>query len=529
MERPAAAVALILAIGCLTLIPSLGARGLWNPDEPKYAEVAREMRVLGDYLVPHLNGDIYAQKPPLFFWLSAALQEAGFGFEAGRVLAALAATGAMLLTWALARLWFSNRAAILAAAVLGTTELFAWLGRFGVLDIPLTFLTTLSVYGYFRGGRAIVLLYVGMALAVLTKGPVGIAVPLLAVAAAAAARLPRRPRGARHALWGVPLMLGLVALWVVPACIHGGREYAETILFKQNVGRMVESWSHARPFWYYVPNFAANFFPWILLVPPAAIWAWRRGKDERPLRALLVWFALGFLFFSALSGKRERYLLPIFPPMALVVARFVEAGLPVRWAPRLARIAHGILFGAGLGTAVFPFLGPWLLDRFGHEDVAGAFRGVPPLPFVAAGVAVAAVVRLGRRKGAPSLAAGVLALLLAVDLLFVPRIDGLKSLLPVARRLNEWMPEGGDGAVAAYRDVYSGVNLYSGRTRIKVLWEPAELDAFLAGQGRRLVLTDDAVYEKLIRDRISVQHHRTEVQRAGHRHMLFVTNFEPPP
>jgi 4-amino-4-deoxy-L-arabinose transferase-like glycosyltransferase len=531
MERPAAAVALVLAIGCLTALPSLGSRDLWNPDEPRYAEVAREMRVLGDFLVPHLNGAIYAQKPPLFFWLSAALQEAGAGFEAGRIVTAILATGSMLLTWALARLWFSARAALLAALVLGTTELFAWLSRFGVLDVPLTFFTTLSAYGWFRGGRALVLFYAGMALAVLTKGPVGAVVPLLGVAAAAAARLPRRPRPARHALWGVPLALGIVAAWVVPACIHGGREYADTILFRQNVGRMVQSWSHPRPFWYYVPNFAGNFFPWILLVPPAAVWAWRQGREERPLRALLLWFAFGFLFFSALSGKRERYLLPIFAPMALVVARFVEAGLPLAWGRRLARVAHRVLFGAGVGLVLFAFLGVWGLGKFeGQEHVADAFRGVSPVPLALAGSAVAALAWVGRRTAVAFLAVEVLALFLAIDLFLVPRIDAFKSPRPVARLMNEWAPEGGDNAVATYRDTYAGAyNLYSGRVRIEELGDLAALDAFLAGPGRRLVLTDEEVDREHLAERISTPHHRREIQRVGHRHMIFLTNFEPPP
>ncbi|MFI5401846.1 MAG: ArnT family glycosyltransferase, partial [Planctomycetota bacterium] len=185
-------------------------RDLWNPDEPRYAEVAREMRVTGEWLVPHLNGAIYAEKPPLFFWLSALGQAAGLGFNAGRVVAGLAALGTLLVTWALARRFLGDRAALLGAVVLGTTVFFPWLARFGVLDVVLTFFVTLAAYGWIRGGPWVVLFYVGIGLAVLTKGPVAI---VLAVFAVLAWRISGGSGGRRpwHVLWGVPLTAAIVA------------------------------------------------------------------------------------------------------------------------------------------------------------------------------------------------------------------------------------------------------------------------------------------------------------------------------
>lgn len=534
-------VGAILVVGCLVLFPSFWGRELWNPDEPRYAEVAREMNVLGEYLVPHLNGDIYSQKPPLFFWLSAALQPL-FGFGAGRVVTALAFVGTLLLVRALARLWFSDRAAILAALVVGTTELFAWLGRFGVLDVPLSFFTTLAVYGFFRhrerGGRAIVLFYAGMALAVLTKGPVGLVVPLLAAGAGLASRDRARPLRLGHAAWGVPLLLAIVAAWVVPACLHGGREYAQAILLRQNVGRVVESWSHARPWWYYFPYLAANFFPWIFVAVPAAVWAWREGRNERALRTLLLWFALGFVFFSLVSGKRERYLLPLFPPLALLTGRFLDAGLPGRAAHRLFRAAHGAFILVGAGIVLFAAAGRFALEAAADRRPQ-VVEGLEPLTSFPAALLVAlfggallALGRIGRREArreAPHapvlLAAEVLLLLLTIDVLFVPRINDFKSPRPVALELNAYAPD----EAAIYNDTYAGAyNLYTGRTRIEILPTPADVDAFLAKPGRRLCLTDRGAFARWLEGELKGRYYMTDVGRVGHREMVFLTNFSPP-
>ncbi|MCK6461647.1 MAG: phospholipid carrier-dependent glycosyltransferase, partial [Planctomycetes bacterium] len=349
-------------------------RDLWNPDEPRYAEVAREMRVTGEWLVPHLNGAIYSEKPPLFFWLSALGQMAGLGFNAGRVVAGLAFLGTLLLTWSLARRYLCDRAALLAAAALGTAVFFPWLSRFGVLDVVLTFLVTTAVYGWIRGGPWVVLFYAGMGLAVLVKGPVAIVLALFGVVAwrfrggpgaEAAAREGRR--GSWHFVWGPALTAAIIAAWLWPACVRGGDAYTDAILWKQNVGRAVQSWSHARPFWYYVPYLFGLFFPWVLFLPWAAPWAWRRRGLPR---AMLLWAAIGFVFFSFVSGKRDRYLTPLFAPLSIVVGAWLDAAVASPLARRAARFANAFFIGAGVGLLLASFLGHVLARRFDDEAAA---------------------------------------------------------------------------------------------------------------------------------------------------------------
>ncbi|MFH1730419.1 MAG: glycosyltransferase family 39 protein, partial [Planctomycetota bacterium] len=100
---PARDAALIVALAAVMLFPSWPFRDLWTPDEPRYMEVAREMVLTGDYLVPHLNGETYPDKPPVFFWLAAGFYKLGFGYNSGRLVAALAAIGTLLVVLAFAR------------------------------------------------------------------------------------------------------------------------------------------------------------------------------------------------------------------------------------------------------------------------------------------------------------------------------------------------------------------------------------------------------------------------------------------
>lgn len=498
------------------------------------------MLVTGEWLVPHLNGAIYSEKPPLFFWLSAIGQAIGLGFNAGRVVAGLACTGTLLLTWSMVRRALDDRAALLSAAVLGTAVFFPWLSRFGVLDVVLTFFVTLAVYGWIRGGPWTVLFYAGIGLAVLVKGPVAI---VLSVFAALASRVSggsggeaSAPRPPLHYAWGPLLTAGIVAAWLWPACVRGGEAYTDAILWKQNAGRMAGSWSHARPFWYYAPYVFGLAFPWVLFLPWAAPWAWRRKGFPR---AMLLFAAVGFLFFSLVSGKRDRYLTPLFPPLAIVVGAWLASATAAPLARRVARFGSAFFLGAGTALLGASLLGRVLARRFDGE-VAAALEGLATIPGIAMAAVFAGLLFLlgqrgirAAREGLLPRAAGFLAtqvavFLLAHDLLLVPRIDGFKSPRAVAEELNRW-----PGEVAAYPAHFSGAyNLYSGRIRIPVLETTEAVLSHLEGPGERLVLTSRESFERgepSLKDALGDRFRASPRGRVGHREMIFLTNYAPPP
>lgn len=539
-------VALVL-LGVVSFGPALFARDVWPSVEALYAQVAREMVATGDYLLPHRNGAVYSDKPPVVFWLSAGLRALGCGAQSGRVLSALLAIATLLLTAALARLWFSRTTALLAGAIVATTAQFTWIGRTGGLDTPLAFFTTLAVWAWFAGGRALPLFYVAMGLGILVKGPIALIIPLVAVVAGKLAKLPRpsgSPAGARHLAWGVPLLLAIVAAWVVPACLRGGEEYTQDLLFRQNVTRALEAISHEHPFWWYLPRLPGIFFPWILLAIPAAGWAWRR-REEPALRMLLLWGGLGMLLFFAFAGKRVRYLIPFTPALAIVVACAFEELLlrpeaPVRgWFHRLSRVQHLVFLGVGLALVAFAL-------SFGHLPgvrpwVAGAIRPWTAWPAalvpLLCGALLAAValagVRAGRadrhRRSATLLVLEMAALMLVVDLVFVPRLNGYESTRPVAERMDELVPPGAGGAAVFPHDKHTSYNLYSRRLTLTVLAKPEDLVAWLEGPGHRV-----AVVERDALDRWRAEGHALPElahvaleRRVGRSLTLLVTNFTP--
>ena len=549
-SRPAVPHWLALSLLALTFsLPSILTRDLWNPDEPRYAQVAVEMRAQGDYLVPHLNGAIYAEKPPLFFWLSALLQSLGFGIASGRIVVALAAIGCLLITRELARLWFTERAGLLAAMVLASTLLFTWISKIGALDLPLAFFTTLAAYGWFRhrrdGGAWSLLFFSGMGLATLIKGPIGILIPCLAVLATFL--VPGRPAArSRHLIWGGLLTILIIGAWLVPACLQGGAEYTNTILFQQSVGRVLTSWSHQRAWHYHLIRLPIFLFPWIVFLPWAIVHMWKNRGDETDgaPRRLILWYGLGLLVFSLISGKRGRYMLPFLPPLAIVLGVFFDdalhafrAGSARDWMRRLFTLQYALFLLLGLALIVAPLVagdaavaarpdwsqGPSALaevtDQIGHGRLIACAASLWLVGLIGWWMA-----RRGNiSKALAAVLAGTLTLSLGLDLLLTPGLNHLKSGRDVGRRLNELVPRDGPGRVGLYPATFAGVyNLYSGRLHIQILSRPDEIDRFLGESTANAVLTDRSNYHRSGAE-ITIPHRVIEAKHVGHRTILFLT------
>jgi 4-amino-4-deoxy-L-arabinose transferase-like glycosyltransferase len=322
----------LLALWLLVLLTSLVTRPLLPVDETRYATVAWEMWLRGDFLVPYLNGEPYSHKPPLFFWLI----HAGwwlFGVHEGvvRAIAPLVALLTLLATANLARKCWPDDAVSARLApwiVFGSiffTAFFSWVQ----IDLLLVLFTVLAITGIVsaaRGSRAGWLLTgVAMGLGVLAKGPVML-LQVLPVALLA----PLWRRDTTPTCWwswyaGViaSVMVGaLMALgWALPAAEAGGDAYREAILWGQTANRMVQSFAHAHPVWWYIPWLAVLFAPWVLLPRLWTALRYSRPWRDEGLRLCLVWLAGTFVMMSLVSGKQVKYLLPLLPAFALLLAR----------------------------------------------------------------------------------------------------------------------------------------------------------------------------------------------------------------
>ncbi|MFW6112738.1 MAG: glycosyltransferase family 39 protein [Thermodesulfobacteriota bacterium] len=302
----------------------LGVPGLMDPDEGRYAEIAREMLLLQDWLIPHLNLVPYLEKPPLVYWLtSLSLGAWGLTEGAARLPAALAALGGLYLAYGLGRVLWGEGPGFWAALVLATTGGYFILARLLTLDMVFALFLNLGVgLGYLALSRARPRLwpwaYLSLALAVLVKGPVALVLAGLIWGLAAVLR-GRQALGHLVQPKSWALLAGLVLPWFVYVTWRFP-EFPRFFLWEHHVERYLEGayYSyHAEPWWYFGPVLLVLLLPWTGLVP----WALgRRAPYEAADRIfLLLWAGVVVAFFSLSRGKLAPYILPALLPLALLL------------------------------------------------------------------------------------------------------------------------------------------------------------------------------------------------------------------
>lgn len=481
---------LIAFLGLALYLPGLGGYDLWNPDEPRYAEVAREMLATGRFLVPHLNGEIYSEKPPLHFWAIslAALIRGQLDELAVRLPSVMAAIGTLLLTFSLARLLFGRFAAWISVAALATCYRVMWQGRFGQIDMLLTFLVTLGVWFWAQGlfaarPRLYPLFFVATGLATLAKGPAGLLPPLLAIVAFLLLTGRRQDLRRLRVGRGLLLWLAVVLAWLLPAGVAGGRGYLLDILYMQNIHRYVTPGAtrrmsgHLRPWYYYLTVLPAEFFPWSLLLPSALWIGWRElpARQKTGFQFALSWFLVTLLFFSLSPAKRSVYVLTLYPAMALLLG----AGLTI-WARiwprrRLAVVVPHLaaaLVLAALATAALKILPSRPELAAVDPRVVGQTALAMALALVGALLAAWWSWRGRAGPAVASQALGMALMGLTVLLFVVPDFDLIKSARPLAAQLTRRLPAG--EPYAMYPKLEAGILFYSER-HTEVLQSETEL------------------------------------------------------
>jgi 4-amino-4-deoxy-L-arabinose transferase-like glycosyltransferase len=517
-----------VALGLGLYLPGLGAEILRHPLEARYALAAREMLRGGPLLVAHLFGQLYPDKPPLYFWVTALLGwlEGGrIGEVTARLPAALAALAGLVLTYRLGDDLFGRRAGLLAALVLATSNLFFWYARQGHPDQFLTMFVTLACLGLWRvlgssgvaRSRWLAVAYVAMGLGVLSKGLLGLALPLLAGLVYAAATGPLRAVAGRLRLGaGLGLFLVVVLAWYGPAVLHYGTGYLYETLIHQHAVRYARTWAHKAPWYYYFGEFPSGFFPWVLFLPGAFVLGSRPADDRAGSRVgsgprsflfPMGWFVAGFIFFSFSSGKRGAYLLPLYPAAALMVGwlwdRMLARGPGARWiaVPLAVMSGTAALLAIGLLTLGLGLVPRRLIPgRMVHTLVPGDPRllGVTAL-FVLAGAATVWLLwARGRPAGAfAALVAVQAVLLLTVATVRAPQYEAEYPVRAFASRVHAAVPPGRPVFSLLY-DYDNLVAFYLDRP-IRPLPGPSELLAVQAAGGPHYGLVDNdelAILEK---------------------------------
>jgi 4-amino-4-deoxy-L-arabinose transferase-like glycosyltransferase len=329
----------LIGLSGFLLFLGLVPRELWGVDEPLAGSIIREMVVEGHWLVPYLNGVLYAEKPPLYYWLSAlpALVTGTLTPLWLRLPSTLSAIGCLWLTYRMGVRLFTPRAGLLAAGMLATSLLFALASQIARMDMPMTLIILAVLYCFIRfmeletessraAGRWALAIYPLVGLSFLMKGPIGPVIPAFIVGSVL---LWQRDWGAVWRLrpfTGTLLALAVVLPWLIPAVLQEGIGYANILILHQSFGRAFNSFSHGRPFYYYLYTFPVTFLPWLLFLPAAFLWLWRQRELLDWRHPFLVSWTLGlFLFLSVMSGKLVIYLLPLFPGLALIVGTWWAA------------------------------------------------------------------------------------------------------------------------------------------------------------------------------------------------------------
>ena len=307
---------------------------LQRPDEGRYAEIAREMLLLRDWLVPHLNLVPYLEKPPLVYWLTAmSLGAFGVAEWAARLPSALAALAGLYLAFWLGRALWGERQGLWGAVVLATCGGYLVLARLLTLDMVFTLFLNLGIaLGYLALSRERPRLwpyaYLALALAVLVKGPVALVLAGLIWGLAAA--MERGWQGFRALIR--PGSWGILAAVVLPWFVYVAWRYPafpRFFLWEQHVERYVSGAGfHAEPWWYFGPVLAGLFLPWTGLIP------WSLGQKDAAGRGdrlfLMIWAGVVVAFFSLSQGKLATYILPALMPLALLAGKalseFISGG-----------------------------------------------------------------------------------------------------------------------------------------------------------------------------------------------------------
>lgn len=328
-------ILLLVIIYGLLWFGTLNYRHLIPSDEGRYAEIAREMLVTGDWITPRYNGYKYFEKPPLQAWATAAAFQAfGIGDWQARLWTALTGFLTILLVGFTGARIFNARAGWLAAVVLASSPMWIISGHFNSLDMGLSsflvaalcsLLLAQTSHNKNKSRDWMWACWIFMALATLSKGVIGAAIPAMVFIAYSISTWDWKIWTRLRLFSGSLLFLAITAPWFVLVA-QRNPEFLEFFFIHEHLQRFTQD-DHSRtgPIYYFVPLLLIGLLPWILQVPGAIAQAWSERRREFSAGWLLVcWFAVIFAFFSISHSKLPGYIIPVFPALALIIGNRLD-------------------------------------------------------------------------------------------------------------------------------------------------------------------------------------------------------------
>ena len=353
---------LVVVASSLFFFPALGARDLWNPNEPIYGLAVAEMQQRGDWTVPTVNGQVFAEKPILYYWLALVTTEITGEVDEWslRAPSAVAGVASILLASWLVVPYAGRRRALLTAAVMATQYQVYWASRAVQMDILVLLFTLGALLPLTRmldfgldPKRAWALAGLSLGLGFAAKGPVVVVLPGLVIAAYSVYRGRFRQLVGKEIVLGALIALLIASPWYLALWFRGHADLIYEVLIRQNFSRFVDAWDHQQPWWYYLKYVWLDYAPWAWFLPVVLLS--RRQNRSRPESSLetlgWLWIVAVIGFFSLSDSKRAPYILPIAPAVALLVAGFVE-----RWVWNRAESPSRVRVGGTVVFALFALL-----------------------------------------------------------------------------------------------------------------------------------------------------------------------------
>jgi 4-amino-4-deoxy-L-arabinose transferase-like glycosyltransferase len=469
------ATAVPVVVAALLFLPLIGQRALFISDEARYALLARNMVEHGHWLVPHIGDEVHMEKPPGYAWAIAliALLQGGVITELASVLpAALSGIGTVAMTAALGRRLFGATAGLVAGLVLATSFGFFIHARMALADMTITCCVVGSFWAFWRAdaeparaGRFMALFYGFLALGLSAKGPYAL-MPILVLALFLVGDGGWRRLAALRPATGVLVLGAVISPWAVAFARHQQSYVREVVVgdFSVHFGL----WEGLHEILFPFGPLGLEFLPWAVLLPAAVVAGYGKRADDaarRRLKFLACWALTYVVLVTLSSHKRDRYLLAVYPALALMIG-WLLCRWQTRGDARSARLPALICAAMAVAGAVAFFLPLPVRDEFGLYLPATTLTALAPaLMLVAGGVAVVVAVRAGRIVDGFVALALALAFVLAYGTrLYVPRYNEMYDVKRFSALLNEHVPAGAPLVSFGYARL--SIDLYSRREPI---------------------------------------------------------------